>query len=100
MIFIVVKAARMLGGALNGMRFGVPFHQHCECGEVYRTSWQDGDIAYLGTEITAQHRRRRDANVAKLFASAVELRFGKYTIFSSTQLEPLQIVCMSHSIGT
>ena len=32
-IFIVVKAARMLGGALNGMRFGVPFHQHCECGE-------------------------------------------------------------------
>jgi hypothetical protein len=32
-IFIVVKAARMLGGALNGIRFGVPFHQHCECGE-------------------------------------------------------------------
>jgi hypothetical protein len=32
-IFIVVKAARMLGEALNGMRFGVPFHQHCECGE-------------------------------------------------------------------
>jgi hypothetical protein len=24
--FIVVKAARVLGGALNGMRFGVPFH--------------------------------------------------------------------------
>jgi hypothetical protein len=26
--FIVVKAARTLGGALSGMRFAVPFHQH------------------------------------------------------------------------
>jgi hypothetical protein len=33
-IFIVMKAARVLGGALNGMRFSVLFHQHRECGEI------------------------------------------------------------------
>ena len=33
-IFIVIKAARMLGRALSSIPFGVLFHQHCECGEV------------------------------------------------------------------
>lgn len=32
-IFIVIKAARMLGRALSSIPFGVLFHQHCECGE-------------------------------------------------------------------
>lgn len=75
--FIVVKAARVLGGALSGIRFDVPFHQHWECGE-------DIDVSIINPRL-----RALKSNLISICSEVCELR-----------LDSLSLLTSRHCIGT